>query len=303
MQHCCNTLFLRILLTFSLLSVGTVRANNSLEQALRKTVADVKATVGIAVITSEGDTVTVNNDERYPLMSVMKLHQALHVAHYLGQRGLKMDYQIKVEKADLKPNTYSPLRDRYPQGVTLSVGELLTYTLQQSDNNACDVLFKLTGGPRATYAYLRRHWQATHFAIAATEDDMHRDLSLCQANHSTPLAAARLIHRLYTEKTEPDANLSFVRQTLFNCQTGLQRIPAGITNKNIKIAHKTGTSDQDESGRWIGINDVAYVQLPNGRAYSLAVFIKDSSEDYEKNERTIARISTLVFHFLAPSAP
>ena len=301
MRHYCNPLFLCILLTFSLLSIG-VRANNHLEQALRQAIANVKATVGIAVITSEGDTVKVNNEGRYPLMSVMKLHQALHVAHYLSQRGLNMDYEIKVEKTDLRPNTYSPLRNRHPEGVTLSVGELLAYTLQQSDNNACDVLFKLTGGPRATDAYLRRHWQATHFAIAATEDDMHRDLSLCQANHSTPLEATRLIHRLFTEDTRADANLQFVRQTLFDCQTGLQRIPAGITDKSVKIARKTGTSDQDPSGRWIGINDVAYVQLPNGQAYSLAVFIKDSSEDFKENERIIARISALVFHFLTPSA-
>ena len=72
MRHYCNPLFLCILLTFSLLSIG-VRANNHLEQALRQAIANVKATVGIAVITSEGDTVKVNNEGRYPLMSVMKL--------------------------------------------------------------------------------------------------------------------------------------------------------------------------------------------------------------------------------------
>ena len=288
------------LLTICLFSIGTVQADDSLEQILRQAITNVKATVGIAVITSEGDTVTVNNEERYPLMSVMKLHQALHVAHYLGQHGLDMNYQIKAEKSDLKPDTYSPLCDRYPEGVTLSVGELLTYTLQQSDNNACDLLFKLTGGPHATDTYLRQHWQASRFSIAATEEDMHRDLSLCQANYSTPLEAAKLIHRLYTENTKEDANLAFVRQTLFDCRTGLQRIPAGIDDKSIKVAHKTGTSDRT-SGRWIGINDVAYVQLPDGSGYSLGVFIKDSSEDYEENEHIIARISAIVFHFLALS--
>ena len=284
------------LLTICLFSIGTVQADDGLEQTLRQAIANVKATVGIAVITSEGDTVTVNNEERYPLMSVMKLHQALHVAHYLNQHGWNMDHQIKVEKTDLKPDTYSPLRDSYPEGITLSVGELLSYTLQQSDNNACDLLFKLTGGPQATDTYLRRHWQASRFAITATEEDMHRDLSLCQANYSTPLEAARLIHRLYTENTEEDVNLAFVRQTLFDCRTGLQRIPAGIDDRSVKLAHKTGTSDRNSSGRWTGINDVAYVQLPDGSGYSLAVFIKDSSEDYAENERVIARISSIVFH-------
>ena len=290
------------LLTICLLSIETALADNSLKQALRQTITNVKATVGIAVITDKGDTVTVNNEEHYPLMSVMKLHQALHVAHYLSEHGRGMDYKIKIEKANLKPDTYSPLRDHYPEGVTLSVGELLTYTLQQSDNNACDLLFKLTGGPRATDTYLRRHWQATQFAITATEEDMHRDTKLCQANYSTPLEAARLIHQLYTKNAEADVNQQFVRQTLFDCQTGLQRIPAGITGQGVKTAHKTGTSDQDPSGRWAGINDVAYVQLPDGRGYSLAVFIKDSYENYEENERIIAHLSKIVFRFIALTA-
>ena len=285
-----------------LLSIGTARADNSLEQALRQAIANVKATIGIAVITDKGDTVTVNNEEHYPLMSVMKLHQALYMAHYLSEHGRGMDYKIKIEKADLKPNTYSPLRDRYPEGVTLSVGNLLTYTLQQSDNNACDLLFRLTGGPRATDAYLRRYWQARQFAITATEEDMHRDLTLCQANYSTPLEATRLIHQLYTKNAEADANLQFIRQTLFDCRTGLQRIPAGITGQSVKIAHKTGTSDQDPAGRWIGINDVAYVQFPDGRDYSLAIFIKNSSEDYDDNERVIAHISEIVFRFITSTA-
>lgn len=62
------------LLTICLLSIETALADNSLKQALRQTITNVKATVGIAVITDKGDTVTVNNEEHYPLMSVMKLH-------------------------------------------------------------------------------------------------------------------------------------------------------------------------------------------------------------------------------------
>ncbi len=284
-----------LLLVLCLLPLLPAQAGTPLEQSLRHAIASVRGTVGIAVITDEGDTLTLNNDEHYPLMSVMKLHQAIYVAHWLSRQGLDMDYEVTVEPSDLKPDTYSPLRDRHPEGgFKMCIGDLLAYTLQLSDNNACDLLFRLTGGPRATDAHIRKQWHGRRFAIAATEEDMHRDPSLCHANHSTPLEAALLIHRLFAD-TLPDPNLQHVRRLLLDCRTGLQRIPAGISDPDVQIAHKTGTSDRDASGRWTALNDVAYVRLPDGRGYSLAVFIKDSWEDMEENERIMARVSALVY--------
>ena len=278
-----------------LLPFHPARADTPLRESLRRLIAPMRATVGIALVTDEGDTLTLNNDESYPLMSVVKLHQALHVAHWLSDRHLDMEHEVRIEPSDLKPNTYSPLRDRRPGGgYSMPVGELLAYTLQLSDNNACDLLFRLTGGPAATDAHIRRHWHGHRFAIAATEDDMHRDLARCHANHSTPLEAALLIHSLFAD-SRPDSCLQTVRQLLLDCRTGLQRIPAGISDPDAEVAHKTGTSDRDASGRWIGINDVAHICLSDGRSYSLAVFIKDSAEEMEENERIIARVSALVY--------
>ena len=288
----------QILLVLCLLPLLPALSGTPLEQSLRRAIASVRGTVGIAVITDEGDTLTLNNGEPYPLMSVMKLHQAIYVAHWLSGQGLDMDYEVTVEPSDLKPDTYSPLRDRHPEGgFKMRIGDLLAYTLQLSDNNACDLLFRLMGGPRATDAHIRERWHGRRFAIAATEDDMHRDPSLCPANHSTPLETAQLIHRLFAD-TLPNPNLQHVRRLLLDCRTGLQRIPAGIPDPDVQIAHKTGTSDRDASGRWTALNDVAHVRLPDGRGYSLAVFIKDSFEDMEENERIMAQVSALVYEAL-----
>ena len=87
-----------------------------LRRELRQLLSGYDAGVGVAVVADCGDTVTVNNDRYYPLMSVVKLHQAIYVAHYLDSLGLSMDYEVYIAPGDLKPNTYSPLRDRYPQG-------------------------------------------------------------------------------------------------------------------------------------------------------------------------------------------
>ena len=268
----------------------------ALEPALRKLIDEYDATVGVAFIADCGDTVTVNNDARYPLMSVMKLHQAVYVAHCLRQGGRGMEVTVEVEKGDLPAGTYSPLREKFPEGgVTLTVGQLLEYTLQLSDNNACDLLFKRFGGPAEVDACIRA-LGIGDFAIAATEADMHRDSQLCHANYSTPLAAARLIDRLFRTDTVGNAEMKFIASTLAGCHTGLQRIPCGVGDSLAVVAHKTGTSDRDARGRWTAINDVAHVVLADGRSYSLAVFVADSGESMEKTEEIIARISRAVFN-------
>lgn len=169
-----------------------------LASRINEVIKGKKAQVGVAVILNGKDTVTVNNESRYPMMSVFKFHQALAVADSLQRNGQPLDAEVFIKKEELKPDTYSPLRDKYPEGeISLSVGELLKYTLQQSDNNACDILFARSGGPEATNRYVRS-LGAADFSIVATEDAMHQDLSLCYQNWSTPLEAAGLFQKLFT---------------------------------------------------------------------------------------------------------
>ena len=116
---------------------------SKLETQLKQAIKDKKAEIGIAVIINGKDTVTVNNDIHYPLMSVFKFHQALALADYMGKKKQSLDTRLPIIKSDLKPDTYSPLRDKYPQGgIEMSIADLLRYTLQQSDNNACDILLQ-----------------------------------------------------------------------------------------------------------------------------------------------------------------
>ena len=87
-----------------------------LRERLKSIVACADARVGIAVIVDGRDTLTVNNDERYPLMSVRKFHQALAVAHWLEQHDWPLTQQVYISRESLHPDTYSPLRERDPEG-------------------------------------------------------------------------------------------------------------------------------------------------------------------------------------------
>lgn len=288
-----------LLLALVLTAAAPASAEGNLKTQLQKIIAGADARVGVAVI-ADGDTLTVNGSPDYPLMSVMKLHQAVAVARILEERGLPLTTTVHIYVQDLKAGTWSPLRDARPGGgFDMSVAELLRYTLQQSDNNACDILFDRFAAPEYVDSIIRS-MGFRDFRIAATEDEMHRDLKKCRENVSSPLSAADLMDRLASGTLPLGKEYAdFIRSTLLECRTGLNRLPLPLEGSGALIGHKTGTSDREADGRWTGINDVGFVLLPDGRSYTLAVFISDSALGMEENEKLIADISWAVYSELS----
>lgn len=288
-----------LLLALVLTAAAPASAEGNLKTQLQKIIAGADARVGVAVI-ADGDTLTVNGSPDYPLMSVMKLHQAVAVARILEERGLPLTTTVHIYVQDLKAGTWSPLRDARPGGgFDMSVAELLRYTLQQSDNNACDILFDRFAAPEHVDSIIRS-MGFRDFRIAATEDEMHRDLKKCRENVSSPLSAADLMDRLASGTLPLGKEYAdFIRSTLLECRTGLNRLPLPLEGSGALIGHKTGTSDREADGRWTGINDVGFVLLPDGRSYTLAVFISDSALGMEENEKLIADISGAVYSELS----
>lgn len=266
-----------------------------LELQLREYLSTRRAQVGVALIVDGRDTLAVNNHVCYPMMSVFKFHQALAVADYLQRNRLPLTTMIFVRKEDLPSGTYSPLRDKYPEGnVDLSVADLLTYTLQLSDNNACDILFDRTASIGQTETYIRS-LGLRDCSIGATEADMHRDQRLCYRNCTSPLDAARLLDLFLTRPLLSEPYHSFVKETMLTCRTGQDRIVKPLLGKELLVGHKTGTGDRDASGRLTGINDIGFVLFPDGRRYTLAVFVTGSEEGMAETAGIIAAISEMVY--------
>lgn len=287
----------RLILLLFILFPAYVLAGNRFQELytnIHQFISQQKAEVGVAIIADGKDTGTIENNRRYPLMSVFKLHQALAVGDYCKRHQLSFDTLLTVDSTDLQPNTYSPLRDRYPHGGKFSLKQLMEYTLHLSDNNACDILFKFTGGPAVTDRYIRS-LGINDFSIQYTEDDMHQDLNLGYENWSTPLATAEVIEALLTRTLFDKPHQEFIKEALVTCQTGTSRIVHPLQDKQVTVGHKTGTGDRNASGQLIAINDAGFVQFPNGHRYTLVVFVKDSQESMEDTEAIIAQISEMVY--------
>lgn len=266
--------------------------------AMRTTLEDYVRThdaeIGIAVITDRHDTICINNNIRYPMNSVMKLYQAMAVADVMQRQGHRLDSLIDVSRETLEEDTYSPMLTQYPRGdFRISVADLLKYSLQQSDNNACDIMFHHIVDVTETDRYIRG-LGLNGFAISASEADMHSDTTRTHDNWNYPLTAAMLINRLFTERIYADEYQQFLVNTLNGCTTGGNRLAKPLLPTNAVIGHKTGTGFEAADGRPQGINDVGFISLPNGRSYSIAVFVKSSRYDMAGTERLIAEVSEIV---------
>ena len=292
----------RLLLIFSLFLTGWfstfAQDYKELKMHLQKVIAPMKAEVGVAVIVDGKDTITINNDNRYPMMSVYKFHQAVAVAYTLEKRGISLDSLIYVKKEDLRPDTYSPFRERYPEGnARFPISMLLTYTLQLSDNNVCDILFDKILNVAETDAVLRR-LGIRNFKISATEREMQNNINRCYSNWSTPLSSAKLLDDFVSGSIVKGEYYDFIKSTMIACTTGERRLPAPLSPSKVRIGHKTGTSGKDADGKFIGVNDIGFVFMSGGKRYSVAVYVKNSCENLNNNERIIASISSELYSFL-----
>ncbi len=269
---------------------------SKLRPELEKFVNNKNARIGIAVICND-DTIEVNGRREFPMLSVYKFPQSLYLADYIVENGIALTDTVNISANEILPNTWSPLRDKYGiKDIKLPLINLLIFSLQQSDNNACDIIFRLSGGPKATQKYMNMLGY-DGIKIINTEKEMHSNNYLCYQNRATPLEIASLFNKFASEWRFKNKELQTVDSLIRNCATGKERLAYPFSNSNIKVAHKTGTGDINSQGRIIAVNDAGYVELSNGRTYSIAVFIADSGYSLEKTSSMIAEISEIVYKY------
>ena len=277
-----------LLLPFLMLPYQTY--GQDLQRKVDSLVALKQATIGVAVKYGDRLICRVNADKAFPMMSVFKLHQAIAVIDSVGHEGLAS--KVHITKGMLQPGTYSPLRDKYPDGdICLSIEELLHYTLWLSDNNACDILFDRFGGTALT-ACKAASLGLKQTQIRWTETEMHSDTRRCQDNSTTPEDAISALEAAYTDK--------WLRHCLLGCSTGTRRIPAMLP-PGTAAGHKTGTGDAAPDGRLQGINDIGFVMLPDGTHFFIAILCNDSKMTMSDTEHAIAEIARLTYDCLTQS--
>lgn len=271
--------------------VGVYSQTSVLQSDLERIARNVDATVGIAVVT-DNDTVVVNNDVRYPLMSVFKLHVALTALYKLDKEGLHPNNHTVIQKNFMLSDTYSPLREQFPDSdIKISYADIIRYTISLSDNNTCDWLIHFVGGIGNVDRCVK-DFGLFDFELLDTELSMHKDLLNCYNNWSTPLASALLMKCIFQGELLSERYNWLLCNALIETQTGADKLRAGLPD-SVTLAHKTGSSDR-LCGIKIADNDLGMILLPDGRMVYIAVFVKNSMLDDGGNAAIIADVARAV---------
>jgi beta-lactamase class A len=282
---------------FSFFTSSVFSQTDSLKEAIEQIISTKKADVGVSIYGLENkDILTINNDKHFPMQSVFKFHIALTVLNQVDKGNLSLTQKINIQKSDLLPNTWSPIREKYPNGnIKISLAEIIRYTVSESDNNGCDILLRLIGGAKIVNDYIHKIG-IKDISIQATEEEMHKEWNVQFSNWTTPIASTELLKIFYEGKILSKKSYDFLWKVMSETKTGKNRIKEQLPSETL-VAHKTGSSDTNEQGITAATNDIGIVTLPNGKHFAISVFVSNSKENNEVNEKIISSISKLTWDY------
>ncbi len=288
---------IHLFLLICLVAVQSCTPKKQLRTEIQQIVDKANGTIGIAIKNlNTNDTLTINNNLQFPMQSVYKFPLAINVLNQVDKGVLSLDQNFRIDKSDLLPNTWSPLRDKYPEGnVIIPLSEIISYTVSQSDNNGCDILFRLLGGTSAVNDYIHSIG-VNEISIMGTEEEMHKDWNVQFTNWCKPYAMVQILEIFHQKKLLSDSSSNFLWKLMVETSTGPNRIK-GLLPKSTIVAHKTGSSGKNDTGLTAAINDVGIIKLPNGQYIAIAVFVSNTTADDSISEKVIADIAKATYDY------
>jgi beta-lactamase class A/beta-lactamase class A VEB len=289
-------LLLILILSFSFHSQG--ESIHYLKDKINVVLDGKDATVSVAILAEDqNDSFSINGNIKLPMQSVFKYHLALAVLDQVDKGSLSLDGKITITKDDLANNLWSPIRKKYPEGATLTLAQVLEYTVAYSDNVGCDILFKIVGGPKKVEEYLH---QMGIKDVAIKYDEITQQIKWKrQYENWTTSNASNLALKIFFENKgnllSPESH-NFLWKTMKASGTGRNTIKGGLP-KGTVVAHKTGHSGKNKAGLTAAQNDIGIVFLPDGRYFYLSVLVSDSVEASKVNAKMISDISKLTWDY------
>lgn len=290
----------KLTLLFLFFSLISFAQKAELKKKISKITNGKKATVVVSVLGIDFPFKynNENAEKKLPMQSVFKFHIALAVLDLVDQGKLDLNQKIFIKKSELLPNTWSPIREKNPEGnFEMPISELIEYTVAMSDNIGCDVLLRLIGGPKTVHNYLISKG-VKDTQIVYNEEIMQSAWKNQYENFTTVKSATKLLKEFYEGKILSKKSTEFLLGVMYRTSTGLNKIVEQLP-KSTKVAHKTGSSGHNDEGLIGAENDIAIITLPNGKTYAIAIFVIDSTESYDDTCKLISDVSIVVFENLS----
>ncbi|SDJ12139.1 class A beta-lactamase [Chryseobacterium jejuense] len=270
--------------------------NPEFKKVIETIIAHKKADIGVSIVTAgthKKEVTQINGNKPLPMLSTFKFPVALAVLHKVEKGELSLQQKIYIKKEELLEDTYSPFREKYPEGnMELSLEECIHWMMVYSDNNLTDILIRLIGGPD----YVQNFINSKDIVIKNDEEGMHKDWDSQFINTITPNAAIRLLEQFYNGKILNKEHTKWLYTVMINNATGTKRLK-GKLPKDVKVAHRTGTSFTNKAGMTGAINNYGIIELSDKKRIYIAVFIHDTFETFENSEAIIADIAKAAYNY------
>lgn len=271
----------------------------TLRQKITSIINTKNAIVGVAINGNKAnDTISINGERHFPMQSVFKFPIALTILSEVDKGNFSLDQKINIKKSELLLGLWSPIREKYPDGATLTIAEIIEYTVALSDNVGCDVLLKLLGKPQAVEDYFSS-LGFDDLAVKINEETMQNNWDLQFLNWTTPIETNKILSTFYKNKNGilSKNSYDFIWNIMKSTKTGKKRLRGQLPEETV-VAHKTGWSGKNkETGIIAAVNNIGIVFLPNGDYFNISIFITESEEDFETNEKIISDISKAAWDY------
>lgn len=223
-----------------------------------------------------GRSLSLNGSVPFRMASTVKVPLAVHILSLVDDGKVKLSDLVTLDSTDIV-RTYGPISAFLSAGTRLTIRDLVTLMLKDSDNTATYLLYDVGGGPGAVKARMRslglnhithddllvRSGSAAGTPWAGTGDDI-RDTS-------TPSDMAALLTMVFTGKVLKPSSRRFMLDVMYACLTGPNRLK-GKLPPGVRVAHKTGSL-------FVDINDVGIVDLPGDAGHLvIAVFTRTTPQ-------------------------
>ncbi len=263
--------------------------------SIRDKLAELEASSGgrlgiSAINTGNNQRIQYRAEERFPFCSTSKvmvvsaiLKKSMTNSHLLQQK-------ITYIQKDVDSSGYAPITQNHvADGMTID--ELCTAAITQSDNTAMNLLLKKLGGPKAVTAFAYSIGDHT-FRLDRWEPELNSAIPGDLRDTSTPAAMEKSLQQLALGDALGLPQREQLQSWLKSSTTSNSRIRAGVP-KGWLVGDKTG------SGKYGTTNDIGIIWPPQCSPIVVAIYFTNNQKDAVQREDVIASATHMLINEFA----
>lgn len=285
------------ILILILLISNQIYSQNTLKKHFEQIADTIRGTIGISVLhIKKGSSISFNGNEKFPMQSVYKFPIAMVMLHEIDKGNFSLEDSIVISKKEYIPKAgHSPIRETYPNGIKLTIKDILEYNVSKSDGTACDVLLRLLGGAKKVEKRIHK-LGVKNIAITTTEMVQVAYDTIQYQNWSTPRAMNKLLKVFYNGSYLSEKSQKILLDFMSISNPWFDRRLKGLLPVNTPLVHKTGSA-RTYNGLTRATNDVGIITLPDNSHIAISVFLSDSYDSQSKRELTIAKVARAAYDY------